>query len=125
MILAHSRERKIYSLSLGLYSPLILSTESIEEMQEKAFEDSEHQEEIIEDVSINIEEQVVDKVIVHDKAVRYSRTANQKNEIYYRDIGYLADSAKEIDIAELHYDFIISKTGELVCVNDDLQQIVA
>lgn len=36
-----------------------ISTDSIEEMQEQAFEDSGRQEEIIEDVSVNIEEQVV------------------------------------------------------------------
>ncbi|MFI3227194.1 MAG: recombinase family protein [Clostridia bacterium] len=42
----------------------------------------------------------VDKIIVHDKAVRYSRTANQKIEIYYRDIGYLADYVKEANEKE-------------------------
>ncbi|MFI3226063.1 MAG: DUF4368 domain-containing protein [Clostridia bacterium] len=42
----------------------------------------------------------VDKIIVHDKAVRYSRTANQKIEIYYRDIGYLADYVKETNEKE-------------------------
>lgn len=37
----------------------------------------------------------VDKIVVHDKAVKYSRTSNQKIEIHYRDIGYLADYIKE------------------------------
>ena len=67
----------------------------------------------------------VDKIIVHDKAVKYSRTANQKIEIHYRDIGYLADYTKETDIAEPQYDFKMNKNGELICVNEELPQEVA
>ncbi len=67
----------------------------------------------------------IDKIIVHEKAVKYSRTANQKVEIHYRDIGYLADYTKETDLAEPPYDFILNKSGELICVNDVMPQIVA
>lgn len=68
---------------------------------------------------------LIDKVIVHDKAVKYSRTANKNIEIHYRDIGYLADYTKETDIAEPYYDFTMIKTGELICVNKELPKIVA
>lgn len=35
--------------------------------------------------------QFIDKIVIHDKGVKYSRTAMQKVEIHYRDIGYLGD----------------------------------
>ena len=44
--------------------------------------------------------QFIDKIIVYDKDKKYSRTANQKIEIYYRDIGHLADYTKENDIQQ-------------------------
>ncbi len=41
-----------------------------------------------------------------------ARVTNQRIEIYYRDIGYLADYANESDIPKPYYDFVISWNGE-------------
>ncbi len=32
-------------------------------------------------------------------------------------------SGKETEIAEPPYDFVLSKTGELICINEELLQI--
>ena len=58
----------------------------------------------------------VDKVVVEEKPVKFSRTADQKIKIYYRDIGYLGDYTEESDIAKPQYDFEMSKNGELIAV---------
>ncbi len=60
--------------------------------------------------------QFITKILVHEKAEKYSRTANQKIEIHYRDIGYLGDYTKETDIEPPIYEFNLSKQGELVAV---------
>ncbi|MFW6679833.1 DUF4368 domain-containing protein [Lacrimispora sp. AGF001] len=55
----------------------------------------------------------IDKIVVGEKAERYSRTAEQCVWIYYRDIGILDDVTKENDISELDYEFIAENNDEL------------
>ena len=58
----------------------------------------------------------IDKILVGEKAVKYSRNAEQSVWIYYRDIGLLDGATKENDIVPLAYDFEIDKNGELIAV---------
>lgn len=60
--------------------------------------------------------QFIDKIVVYEKETKYSRTANQKVEIYYRDIGYLGDYTKESDIEEKDYDFEMLSNGDMIAV---------
>ncbi len=55
----------------------------------------------------------IDRIVVGEKAERYSRTAEQCVWIYYRDIGILDDVTKENDISEPNYEFITDGSGEL------------
>lgn len=60
--------------------------------------------------------QFIDKIVVYEKETKYSRTANQKVEIFYRDIGYLGDYTKESDIEEKDYDFEMLSNGDMIAV---------
>lgn len=55
----------------------------------------------------------IDRIVVGEKAERYSRTAEQCVWIYYRDIGILDDVTKENDISEPDYEFVADGSGEL------------
>ena len=55
----------------------------------------------------------IDKIVVGEKAQRYSRTAEPCVWIYYRDIGILDDVTEENDISEPQYEFISDDNGEL------------
>ena len=92
-----------------------ISTESIEEMQEKAFEDSEHQEEIIEDASTNIEEQVVAKLTEEtfwnnisddDKKILQMRMTGLSQKEIAEKLGYKTHSAITKRLQKLKEQFI-------------------
>lgn len=55
----------------------------------------------------------IDRIVVGEKAERYSRTAEQCVWIFYRDIGILDDITKENDITEPDYEFVVDGSGEL------------
>ena len=92
-----------------------ISTESIEAMQEKAFKDSEHQEEIIEDVSINIEEQVAAKLTQEtfwnsisddDKKILQMRICGLSQKEIAEELGYKTHSAITKRLQKLKEQFI-------------------
>lgn len=92
-----------------------ISTESIEEMQEKACEDSQHQEEIIEDISVNIEEQVVAKLTEEtfwnsisddDKKILQMRMAGLPQKEIAEELGYKTHSAITKRLQKLKEQFI-------------------
>ena len=58
----------------------------------------------------------IDKIVVGEKAVKYSRNVEQSIWIYYRDIGLLDGATKENDISSLAYDFEMNKNGELIAL---------
>lgn len=72
----------------------------------------------ITELSSEILRAFIEKVVVEEKAVKYSRTAPQKVWIYYRDIGFLQDFAKGNDIAPLNYCFDVLDDGTLVATKE-------
>ena len=55
----------------------------------------------------------IDRIVVGEKAERYSRTAEQCVWIYYRDIGILDDVTKETDISEPGVPLVVKAVGVL------------
>ena len=84
-------------------------------MQEKTFEDSEHQEEIIEDFSINIEEQVVAKLTEEtfwnsisddDKKILQMRMSGLSQKEIAEELGYKTHSAITKRLQKIKEQFI-------------------
>ncbi|MFI3227199.1 MAG: hypothetical protein R3Y09_07265 [Clostridia bacterium] len=92
-----------------------ITTDSIEALQEKAFENSDHQEEIIEDVSVNIEEQVSAKLLQEtfwnsisddDKKILQMRMAGLTQKEIAEQLGYKTHSAITKRLQKLKEQFI-------------------
>lgn len=77
----------------------------------------------IETLTPEILRHFVSKILVHERAERYSRTAEQKIEIHYIDIGYLGDYSAETDIAPPDltpppFDVEVTEDGKFIVIED-------
>lgn len=60
----------------------------------------------INNLTAEILRQFISKIVVYEKSQKYSRTADQKIEIHYRDIGYLGECVNEASSSNVIYDSV-------------------